>query len=231
MKTKILIAAIALIASGAANADSITVYGGDSYSSPGSSINDTFSFTGDSLNITGFESLTGYNSRWVLNSVDISYASNYNSTTYVTNESGTGSPYGIAQTYSYSVTTAASQSIYDPNGLISSHTFADTGTTTVNPNGGRGSVVGTDSYSGDSGLITTSLSTYNTNWNVTVDGGSPTSTINGGANYIAGPIATVGTTVAVVYNYTVEGAVPEPASIALIAAGLAGFGFRRKAQA
>jgi hypothetical protein len=230
MKTKLLIAAIAMIALGAAaHAESITVYGGDSYVASGDSINKTFDFTGASLNIIGFENLAGYNSNWILNSVDLFYTSNYQSTNYVTNESGTGAPYGDAQTYSYVVTTSASQTIYDPSGLLASHTFSDTGTiASLNP-GARGSVVGSDSYSGEAGLITTALATYNANWNVTIDGGSPSSQITGGANYLAGPIATVDTTVRVVYNYTVQGAVPEPGSIALIAAGLAGFSFRKRA--
>jgi hypothetical protein len=232
IKTKILAAAIALIATSTANADSITVYGGDSYTSPGSTINQAFSFSNSSLNIIGFQNLPGYNSNWVLNSVDLFYSSSYSNTTYVTNESGTGAPYGAAQTYAYDVTTSASQSIYDPNGLVTTHTFSNFGSiASLAPYGGTGSVTGTDSYSGEAGLITTALATYNNNWNVTIAGNNPTSQINGGANYIAGPIASVTTNVHVAYNYTVASAVPEPASIALIAAGLAGFGFRRKAKA
>jgi hypothetical protein len=233
MKTKLLAATIALIASGAASANSITVYGGSAtsltpYTAPGSSASGNFNFTGSAsqLSILGFNNTSAYTGHEVLTSVDVYYTTTFNTDTTINNMSGFGTHYGPAQTETYTVVTSGVETLLDPTSTIGTVNLATTGTATVGSLGST-DVINLQNASGTAGTITTSLSTYASNWDVTLNGTGLTTVVTGGADWLAGPTANLTTTVEAVYNYTTETTVPEPASIALIAAGLAGIGMLR----
>ena len=151
-----------------------------------------------------------------MNSVDIIYNSTLYITSTIVNESGTGA----AEYYSYNITTSATQAIYSPIGLLSSHTFSSTGSVfNVAPYGGRATTSGSVSYTGNSGVITDLLSSFNSNWNITIDGFNPTTQITGGTNYIEGSLITVSTTVEVIYDYT-NNVISKPNTALLLVSGL-----------
>ncbi|MDD4914023.1 MAG: PEP-CTERM sorting domain-containing protein [Methylococcales bacterium] len=231
MKTNILLAAVALAAtSGAANASSITVYGGLQTTAPGASNSPTaLPFTLDALGILGFHNTSAYTAGDVLTSIDITYTTIYAPTAVVTNLSGI---IGSAAPYTYTVGTSATETFFAPTATLGTENFATTSTTgVIASNGGSETLTPTESTSGTAGTITTSLSSYDSNWNITIDGGNLGYSVTGGSSSNVSINGTITTEVAVTYNYTSGSTVPEPASIALIAAGLAGFGFRRKAKA
>ena len=236
MKTKLLVATIALIASGAANAGSITVYGGSAtsltpYLTPGSSASGNFNFTGSAsqLSVLGFDNTSAYTGHQILTSVEVFYTTTFNTDTTINNMSGFGTHYGPAQTEDYTVVTSGVETLLDPTSTIGTVNLSTTGSTSLASLSST-DVIQTQNASGAAGTITTTLSNYETNWDVTLNGTGLTTVVTGGADWLAGPTANLTTTIQVVYNYT-DTSVPEPASIALIAAGLAGFSFRRKAKA